>query len=62
MRQKVLSYLKGLAENRARAAGDIARFERISEEVAAKIAEARLVLDSCDRLIKRYDPLPRGLG
>jgi hypothetical protein len=56
MRHKVHSYLKGLAETRARAAGDIARFERITEEVAAKLAEARSVLDSCDRLIKRYNP------
>jgi hypothetical protein len=56
MRKKVRSYLKGLAENRARAAGDIARLEAMAAQVATALAEARLDLESCDRLIKKYDP------
>jgi hypothetical protein len=56
MRKKVRSYLKGLAENRARAAGDILRFEEMATEIAERLAEARSDLESCDRLIKKYDP------
>jgi hypothetical protein len=56
MRKKVRSYLKGLAENRARAAGDVIRFEGMVAEVTQRLAEARLDLESCDRLIKKYDP------
>ena len=55
MRKKIRSYLKGLAENRARAAGDIIRFERIAAEVNEKLTNARLDVESCDRLIKKYD-------
>jgi hypothetical protein len=56
MRKNVRSYLKGLAENRARAAGDIMRFEAMEKEIATRLAEARADLESCDRLIKKYDP------
>ncbi len=56
MRKKVRSYLKGLAENRARAAGDIIRFEGMAKEIAERLAEVRSDLESCDRLIKKYDP------
>ncbi len=56
MHKKVRSYLKGLAENRARAAGDIIRFEGMAKEIAERLAEARSDLESCDRLIKKYDP------
>jgi hypothetical protein len=55
MRKKVRSYLKGLAENRARAAGDLIRFEGLAKEIAMRLAETRADLDSCDRLIKKYD-------
>jgi hypothetical protein len=55
MRKKVRSYLKGLAENRARTASDIIRFERLAEEIAKRLAEAKADLASCDRLIKKYD-------
>ncbi len=56
MRKKVRSYLKGLAENRARAAGDILRLEAMAAQVSTALADARLDLESCDRLIKKYDP------
>jgi hypothetical protein len=56
MRKKVRSYLKGLAENRARAAGDVVRLEAMATQVAKELAEARMDVESCDRLIKKYDP------
>jgi hypothetical protein len=56
MRKKVRSYLKGLAENRARAAADVIRFEVMVAQVTRRLAEAKLDLESCDRLIKKYDP------
>lgn len=56
MRKKVRSYLKGLAENRARAAGDIERLEAMAAQVTSALVEARLDLESCDRLIRKYDP------
>ena len=52
MRKKVRSYLKGLAENRARAAGDVVRLEAMAAQVAKELAEARMDVESCDRLIK----------
>jgi len=55
MRKKVRSYLKGLAENRARAAGDVVRLEALAAQVAKELAEARMDVESCDRLIKKYD-------
>lgn len=51
MRKKVRSYLKGLAENRARAAGDVVRLEAMAAQVAKELAEARMDVESCDRLI-----------
>jgi hypothetical protein len=56
MRKKVRSYLKGLAENRARAAGDVVRLEAMAAQIAKELAEARMDVESCDRLIKKYDP------
>jgi hypothetical protein len=61
MRKKVRSYLKGLAVNRARAAGDIVRLEAMAAQVAKALVEARLDLESCDRLIRKYDREPRVL-
>lgn len=55
MRKKVRSYLKGLAENRARAAGDVVRLEAMAAQVAKELAEARMDVESCNRLIKKYD-------
>jgi hypothetical protein len=40
MRKKVRSYLKGLAENRARAVGEVIRFEGMIAEVTQRLAES----------------------
>jgi hypothetical protein len=55
MPKKVPSYLKGLVETRARAAGDLERYTRIMAEVSAKVAGARAEIDACDRLIRKFD-------
>jgi hypothetical protein len=53
--KKTPSYLKGLAETRARLAGDIERYERVSNEIAEKLVLARRELEACDLLIRRFD-------
>lgn len=53
--RKTPSYLKGLAETRARAAGDVERFSEIRDDVMKRLAAAQSVLASCDRLIEKYD-------
>lgn len=53
--RKTPSYLKGLAETRARAAGDIIRFEKLFRDIRAELAEAKATLTACDRLIKKFD-------
>lgn len=53
--RKTPSYLKGLAETRARADADVQRLQKIHDEVAEKLAEAQAERDSCDRLIRKYD-------
>ena len=53
--KKTPSYLKGLAETHARAAGDVQRLETILGEVTAKLAESKIVLVACDRLIRKFD-------
>lgn len=53
--RKTPSYLKGLAETRARAAGDVQRFKRLYEEIGQKLAKAERDLAACDLLIKRFD-------
>jgi hypothetical protein len=55
VRKKIRSYLKGLAENRARAAGVVARLEAMAALIAHELEEARKDVESCDRLIKKYD-------
>lgn len=54
--RKTPSYLKGLAETRARAAGDVAHYELILADVAAKLDEAKASVVACDHLIKKFDP------
>jgi len=49
------SYLKGLAETRARADADVLRLQKIYGEIAEKLAEAAAERDSCDCLILKYD-------
>ncbi len=53
--QKVPSYLKGLAETRARVDAECARLERLHAEIGQRLAEATAERDACDRLIKKYD-------
>jgi hypothetical protein len=53
--RKTPSYLKGLAETRARAAGDAQRFKKLHEEIGEKLARAEHDLAACDRLIQRFD-------
>jgi len=53
--KKTPSYLTGLAETRARLAGDIERYERPLSEIPGKVAQARRELEACDLLIRRFD-------
>lgn len=53
--KKVPSYLKGLAEDRARAAGEILRLEQLQAEIAERMAKAQETRDACDVLIKKFD-------
>lgn len=52
--RKTPSYLKGLAENRARSAGDAQRYAALLEYIAARLADARAEVDAADRLIRKY--------
>lgn len=52
---KTPSYLKGLAEVRARAAGEVQRYERLMAELAARLEQAREELVAADRLIVKFD-------
>lgn len=54
MRQ-VPSYLKGLAETRARADADAQRLQKLATEIAEELAEAQRTVDSCDVLIRKFD-------
>lgn len=53
--QKVPSYLKGLAETRARVDAECDRLERLHAEIGQRLTEAQAERDACDRLIKKYD-------
>jgi len=53
--KKTPSYLKGLAEDRARAAGDVERYVKIAKDVADALETARATLAACDLLIRRID-------
>ena len=53
--RKTPSYLKGLAETRARADGDVQRLQRIHEDIGQKLTEAIAERDACDKLIRKYD-------
>ena len=49
------SYLKGLAETRARSAGDVIRYERLLGELGDLLEKARAEVAWCDGLIKKFD-------
>ena len=53
--QKTPSYLKGLAETRARAAADVLRYQQIIDEVMVSLARAQAEVDACDMLIRKFD-------
>lgn len=53
--RKTPSYLKGLAETRARAAADVLRYKQVIDEVTAGLAKAQAELEACDTLIKKFD-------
>ena len=50
------SYLKGLRDNRARADADVARLTGIIERATRSLQEAIDARESCDRLIRRFNP------
>lgn len=49
------TYLKCLAETRARVDADVRRLQKIHDEIAEKLTEAKTERDSCDCLIRKYD-------
>lgn len=53
--QRTSSYLKGLAETRARAAGDVQRLEQLHAEITAQLEAARAEVTSCGLLIRKFD-------
>jgi hypothetical protein len=53
--KKTPSYLKGLAETRARAAGEVKRYEKIASDVSDLLRKAQDALAACDLLIVRFD-------
>ena len=53
--RKVPSYLKGLAERRARAEGTLKSLKQIKNELDQKIAYTEQTMASCDLLISQYD-------
>jgi hypothetical protein len=53
--KKTPSYLKGLAETRARAAGEVLRYEKIAADVDGLLRQARDTLSAFDLLIVRFD-------
>jgi len=54
--RKTPSYLKGLAETRARAFADVQRLSKLQVELAKNLANAEAEVDACDRLIRKFDP------
>ncbi|HEV2703065.1 MAG TPA: hypothetical protein VGV09_15660 [Steroidobacteraceae bacterium] len=48
-------YLKGLAENRSRIAGDVDRYRSGFAQLRRKLAESTRELEACDSLIRRID-------
>lgn len=53
--RKTPSYLKGLAETRARAAAEVQYLQKLVGELSQDLATAQAELDACDRLIRKYD-------
>lgn len=53
--QRTPSYLKGLAETRARAAGDVERLTQLHSEITRLLENAKAEVASCDLLIRKFD-------
>jgi len=53
--RKTPSYLKGLAETRARVANDVLCFQQLIAELQEKLTCAQTELDACDTLIRKFD-------
>lgn len=53
--RKTPSYLKGLAETRARAAADVRRYQQLISEIMVSMTKAQVELESCDVLIRKFD-------
>lgn len=53
--RKVPSYLKGLAETRARADAEALRLQNLIMEITERLAEVKKTRDSCDCLIRKFD-------
>ncbi|AUN95852.1 hypothetical protein [Pseudazoarcus pumilus] len=53
--RKTPSYLKGLAETRARVAADVARLERLIAGASEQLNASRQELEACDTLIRKFD-------
>jgi hypothetical protein len=53
--KKIDVYLKRLAEKRARAAGDVKRYQEATDQASTLLAKAKAVLEACDVLIREHD-------
>ncbi len=53
--KKASSYLKGLAQTRARAAGDVLRLQALIEGLTEQLGKAQAELSACDLLIRKLD-------
>ena len=53
--RKTPSYLKGLAETRARAARDVQCYQQLVDEPQTRLAQAQAELAACDTLIRKFD-------
>lgn len=54
--RKTPSYLKGLAETRARAARDVQCYQQLVDELQTRLTQAPAELLACDTLIRKFDP------
>ncbi len=53
--RKTPSYLKGLAETRARVSADVRRYQQLHDEIGEALEKAKAELTACDMLIRKYD-------
>jgi len=53
--RKTPSYLKGLAETRARVSADVRRYQQFYDEIGEALEKAKAELTACDLLIRKYD-------